>query len=305
MGTTYRVTYASPAVAVEDVSVMVDALLEDINASLSTYIETSLISRINSGGPSIWHEIDDHFAIVFDEARLLHEDTEGTFNPAVGPLVEAWGFGPAGAVSLPDDRTIRLLLELVDFRAFERQASPPAVRKTRDGAQLDFSAIAKGYGVDAVGELLESRSIESYLVEIGGEVRTRGMHPDGRPWSVGIERPSEDPSDRGTHAVVLVHDAALATSGNYRNYIERDGRRYAHILNPGTGYPEESSLFSVSVLAADCMTADAYATAFMVMGQDRAIDFVESRVGLEAYFISGEDTGGYVELRSTGFPAPE
>ena len=206
---------------------------------------------------------------------------------------------------MPESTTIESLLRVVDFDLFDERDSPPAVQKSSPGAQLDFNAIAKGYGVDAVGKLLESRGFESYLVEIGGEVRTRGDHPSGRAWSVGIERPVEDNSGRVAQIVVLLNDAALATSGNYRNYTIRDGRKYAHILNPETGYPEESPLLSASVLTEDCMTADAYATASMVMGLEKGMDFVESRDGLEAYFISDGGEGRYLERRSTGFPTPE
>ena len=306
MGTTYRVVYAARAASPGEVQQAVDSLLGEINQSLSTYIDTSLISQINaSSDTSAWHPIDSHFEAVFRRARFVYGDTSGAFNPAVGPLVDAWGFGPAGPGAMPESTTIESLLLIVDFDLFDERDSPPAVQKSSPAAQLDFNAIAKGYGVDAVGQLLELRGVESYLVEIGGEVRTRGDHPSGRAWSVGIERPDEDASGHVVQTVLLLNDAALATSGNYRNFTIRDGRKYAHILNPETGYPEESPLLSASVLAEDCMTADAYATALMVMGLEQGMDFVEARDWLEAYFIADGGEGQYLERRSTGFPTPE
>ena len=304
MGTTYEVTHRSTGESVHDEARAVEALLEDINQSLSTYIGTSRISRLNASSDiEAWHPIDAHFQTVFDRARTIYEDTGGAFNPAVGPLVNAWGFGPAGPQALPDDATIASLLEVAAFEAFLIRSSPPSVRKQMARAQLDFSAIAKGYAVDAVAALLEKRGVESYFVEIGGELRTRGEHPEGRPWRVGIEQPAESADmDRRARTVLLLNNSALATSGNYRNYRVHDGRKIVHILNPRTGRPEISSLLSVSVLSRDSMTADAYATAFMVMGLDDALRFVEARDELEAYFIAIDQEGNTIERRSPGFP---
>ena len=172
----------------------------------------------------------------------------------------------------------------MSFEAFEWRPAPPAIHKTLLGARLDFSAIAKGYGVDAVGEWLEGRGVKNYLVEIGGEVRARGKRSAAREWQVGIERPTQQASDRAALQIAIpLRDVAMATSGNYRNYdTADDGRRFSHILNPHTGYPEQSALLSVSVIAPDCMTADAYATALMVMGADEGLRFVAARPALQA-----------------------
>jgi thiamine biosynthesis lipoprotein len=306
MGTTWQAVYRSTAAPVEDESAEVEALLEDINQSLSTYLDDSLISAINrESDPEFWHPVDRHFQTVFDRARFVYADTGGAFDPAVGPLVDAWGFGPDGPEGTPEPRSIESLLGLVSFEAFELRISPPGIRKTIPGAKLDFSAIAKGYGVDALGELIESWGVADYFVEVGGEVRARGQHPEGRPWRVGIERPAGEALDRAEiQSVLTLRDASLATSGTYRNYRIQDGRRIAHILNPATGYPGESPLLSVSVLAEDTMTADAYATAFMVMGLDAALGLVESRDGLEASFIVSGAGGELREVRSSGFPVP-
>jgi thiamine biosynthesis lipoprotein len=242
---------------------------------------------------------------VFRRSRAIYDETKGAFNPAVGPLVRAWGFGPDEPETLPGDGEIRALLKLVSFEAFELRDSPPAVRKHLAGAQLDFGAIAPGYAVDAIGSLLERHGVTNYLVEIGGEVRARGKHPDGRGWKVGIEKPAEDPlAPRRLHMVFTLQDAGLATSGNYRNFQVRDGKRIGHILNPRTGYPEPNSLLSVSVLAGDAMSADAYATAFMVMGLEEALRFVEAHDRLEALFLTTDEAGNVAETRSAGFPQP-
>lgn len=306
MGTTWQAVFTVGEGVPRDGPQQIQSLLDEINQALSTYIDTSLISRINrSSDPEAWQAIDAHFATVFTRARLVYDETGGAFNPAVGPLVEAWGFGPETPEAPPDAEAVRTLLALVRFDAFEFRPSPPAVRKLVAGAELDFSAIAKGYAVDAVAGLVESWGATDYFIEIGGEVRTRGEHPAGRPWRIGIERPSSDAlASAEVQSVLTLSDAALATSGNYRNYTLVDGRRAGHILNPATGYPDETSLLSVSVLAEDTMTADAYATAFMVMGLDEALRFVEARPGLEAYFMSSLPGEGLLETRSSGFPEP-
>ena len=305
MGTSYQVSYSPTGGSVRDEARAVEDLLEEINESLSTYIDTSIISRINrSADTERWHPIDRHFETVFTRARAIYEDTAGAFNPAVGPLVDAWGFGPGEPQALPDRDAVDALLELVSFDAFEVRSTPPGVRKQRAGAQLDFSAIAKGYGVDAMGRLIEGWGVENYFVEIGGEVRTRGEHPEGRRWRIGIERPPDDPSRAPeVQSVLALEDSALATSGDYRNYrIDPAGRKIIHILDPRTGYPAMTPLVSVSVLAGDAMTADAYATAFMVIGPEEALDFVEARQELEAYFIASGPAGSVIETRSSGFP---
>jgi thiamine biosynthesis lipoprotein len=218
-------------------------------------------------------------------------------------LVKAWGFGPDGPQALPDEATIRALLEVVSFEAFELRDSPPAVRKQIPGAQLDFNAIAEGYAIDEIAARLEKGNIENYLIEIGGEVRARGQHAEGRPWKMGIEKPTDNALAAGKiQTVISVQNSALATSGNYRNFRIEDGKTIVHILNPRTGYPAVSSLLSVSVVAGDATTADAYATALMVMGVDEGVRFVEARKHLHAYFISNDPQGNIIEKRSSGFP---
>ena len=301
MGTTYQVTYPSQLTN-KTVAMEVETLLAEINSSMSTYDPASMISGLNaSTDTSAWHPTDSHFATVFRRSREVYEDSGHTFNPAVGPLVNAWGFGPVDSDTSPDEDAVRALLKVVQFEAFELRESPLAVRKTTAGAQLDFSAIAKGYGVDAVGELMESKGIQDYLVEIGGEVRARG-----RAWRVGIERPASGAlADREILSIVQLNNVGLATSGTTRNYRIENGKKIAHILDPRTGYPAQNSLLSVSVIAKDTMTADAYATALMVMGLEEGMRFVEARPQLQAYFIAMDEGGKIVEKRTSGFPVAE
>jgi len=298
MGTTYQVKYVAGVDPVE-VKKDADALLTEINKSMSTYIDDSTISRINlSQNLDEWHPIDKHFETVFRRSYAIYKDTNGAFNPAVGPLVNAWGFGRGAPESLPDDKTVRDLLALTRLEAFELRPSPPAIRKHIADAKLDFGAIAKGYGVDAVGELLEQHGMKDYLVEIAGEIRARG-----HSWRVGVERPAENAFVEPTLQHVFgLSNAGLSTSGTYRNYELQDGKRITHILNPRTGYPAENSLLSVTVMARDTMTADAYATALIVMGLDDGMQFVETHKQLDAYFMAKDATGNLVEQRSAGFP---
>ena len=302
MGTTYQVTVPAGALDLPPAHIAIDSLLDAINLSMSTYIDSSLTSRINTSADTSAHfPLDSHFIAVFERTKAVYEATAGAFNPAVAPLIDAWGFGNQAPRRLSQEQ-VDSLLALVDFSAFELLPGG-VLRKKIPGAQLNFSAIAKGYGVDAIGEWLEAHGVRDYFVEIGGEVRIRGRHPEGRPWYVGIDRPVPEPVERRVlQAVVPLTDAAMATSGNYRNYYERDGQKYVHTINPRTGYPEVSSLLSASVIAPDCMTADAYATAFMVMGMPDALRHAERDPALEAFFIEADSSGGFREWQTSGFP---
>ena len=298
MGTSYSVIYkAAPGNAVAQARV--DSLLDALNTSLSTYIEESIISAINASPDTTrWFDLDGHFARVMDRSIELFERSEGALNPALGPLIDAWGFGAEGPGETPSDEDIDRLLRTVDFSSFSYDASRPALKKGHPAASLNFNAIAKGYGVDIVGEFLEAHGVSDYFVEIGGEVRTRGQHPEGRPWRVGIERPAATMlASQTTQEVVNLDNAAMATSGNYHNYFERDGQRYAHILDPATGRSKTTTMLSASVIAPDCMTADAWATAFVVMGLDAAMALVESDPSLEAYFILGGEGEEAFDIR--------
>jgi thiamine biosynthesis lipoprotein len=306
MGTSYKVQYLSSKDS-SGLQAETARVLEAIDVSVSTYIDTSVISRINNASDAdTWHPVDLHFERIFRRSQEIYGDTNGAFNPAAGPLIDAWGFGSPAAESAPDETTIRTLLKLTPFEAFQIESHPARVRKPHPGSRLNFNAIGEGYGVDAIAAILEAEGVQHYLVEIGGEVRARGRHSGDRMWKVGIARPSSDalaPSE--VRYVIALQDGALATSGNYRNYRILDGKRISHIVNPATGYPEDSNLLSVSVLASDATTADAYATALMVKGLEEGLRFVEAHAGLEALFFSIGPNGEITETRSSGFPSPQ
>ena len=271
-----------------------DSLLGSFNQSLSTYVADSEISELNRVGSLSYRS--SFFYPVLKVSRDIFESTGGSFDPTVGPLIGAWGFGPERELPKMDSSTVDSLLSVSGFENVqfdEHSVSIPPY------FQLDFSAIAKGYAVDLVGELLETQGIENYLVEIGGEVRCRGVNGEGKSWSLGIEDPRVKSQEQLLLAIVRLKDLSLATSGNYRNYYERDGRIYAHIIDPRTGYTAGHNLLSASVFAADCMTADAYATSFMVLGLQASKEIIE-REPVEAFLIYQDESGELQSYVSNG-----
>ncbi len=292
-GTYFSITYYDEDGRVFEASI--DSLFKDFNRSMSIYDRESLISRINRNETDL---PDGYFRSIYSRARVVWEETQGAFDPTVSPLVNAWGFGFTDREVITEE-LIDSLSQLVGFEKI--MLDNGRVLKTDDRVQVDFNAIAKGYAADVVGRFLESKDIDSYLVEIGGDLVVKGEKPDGSPWRIGLEIPSEDQeTPQQWHYYVEIKDIGLATSGDYRRYFEEGGQRYAHTIDPKTGYPVVHSLLSVSVFAADGMQADAYATAFMVMGLDAAVEFVELRDNLEAYFIFSDDEGGFAHLATSG-----
>lgn len=257
-------------------------LLKEFNQSLSTYIKDSEISEFNRKDTLVFRS--SFFYPVLKKSQEVWEKSGGAFDPTIMPLVTNWGFGPGKEKNPPDDKTIDSLQRLVGFEKvrFDKEK----VWKSDPNSQIDFSAIAKGYAVDVVAEFLEGLNIVSYMVEIGGEVRCGGKKPTGDSWLIGIENPVK--AEAGvSEAEVLVRldDRSLATSGNYRNFYIADGKKYAHTLSPFTGYPVQHSLLSASVFADDCMTADAFATAFMVLGLEEAKGILQENAELDAILI--------------------
>lgn len=278
LGTSYTITYKSG----ESIQLrrQIDSVLNQVNASLSTYVPSSVISRINNNDTTA--EIDNHFKTVFERAEIITGQTKGAFDMTVAPLVNAWGFGFTGNKRQKAAKsTIDSLMEFVGMEKIRIVEN--RVIKTNPGVMLDGSAIAKGYAVDAVSEFLESVGIEHYMVEIGGEVRTRGVNSKGKSWRIGIDKPVE--GGHGLHAIVSLQDKSLATSGNYRQYFYIDDKKYAHIINPVTGYPAGNKLLSASIMAEDCMTADAFATACIVLGWRKSMRVLKSIPGVDGYFI--------------------
>jgi thiamine biosynthesis lipoprotein len=272
MGTEYNVRVVGPAGGLNLAAIKqrVDRRLAAINKQMSTYQPDSEISRFNQYAGDDWFAVSAETAQVVAAGLEVSRSTHGAFDVTVGPLVNLWGFGPTGRRDVaPSEEAIAECRARVGFARLEVRHGPPALRKRRADLSVDLSAIAKGFGVDEVARLLEQQAIRSYMVEIGGEVRTRGRKPDGGRWRIGIERPVAE--TREIQCVVELEDCGLATSGDYRNFFEQQGRRYSHEIDPGTGRPVEHGLVSVSVLAGDCMTADAWATALLVLGPDAAL----------------------------------
>jgi len=276
----------------------VDRRLEQINDRMSTYLPDSELSRFNRHQDDSWFEVSDETALVVAAALEISRKTDGVFDITVGPLVNLWNFGPDPRPDeIPTEEQIAQARSQVGYQRVEVRTSPPALRKTHPDVYVDLSAIAKGYAVDAVAELLNRRGVKAFMVEIGGEVRTRGAKPDGQPWRIGIEKPVS--LTRAVHQVVVLPDCALATSGDYRNYFERDGRRYSHEIDPRTGYPVQHQLTSVSVIADSCMQADGWATALIVAGPEAALRLARENQ-LDVLLIQRTEEG-YEDRATDGF----
>lgn len=277
MGTFYSIKYQDSLR--RDFKDQIDSVLKDVNQSLSTYIPTSTISRFNQSKRAA--PVDKRFRTVFAKSAEVVKTTSGAFDPTVMPLVNAYGFGFTKADL--DPHLLDSLRKLVGFNKVWMKGD--SVYKKIPGVMLDFSAIAKGYGVDEVGKYLEKQGIHNYAVEIGGEVRARGENARGAPWLFAIEKPQErSVAERSSTALVRLKNISVATSGNYRNYYYKNGKKYAHTIDPKTGKPALHHLLSASVFAPDCMTADAYATACMVLGTEKAKQLA-AKMGLNVFLI--------------------
>ena len=276
----------------------IDALLLDVNMGVSTYIDSSIISHANASG--YWVEDGNSLPRKYFEENLLTsfdimESTNGAFNVFVKPLVDYWGFGDFELRSLAkkDSVAVDSILQCIANKDV-------LIKDTTGCLQLDFSAIAKGYGVDQVAYLIDSLGFHDYMVEIGGEVRCKGTNRDNLVWRLGIEEPDEEA--RSIYEVVKLDNKSMATSGNYRNFkILDNGQKVVHIINPKTGYPEISNLLSASIIADDCMTADAYATACMVMGKDTCYQFLLAHPKIEGYLIYSDAEGQLQNIATSGF----
>lgn len=293
MGTTYRVVYLDPSE--RDFQQSVDSILVVFNQSLSTYIQDSEISQFNQSDSLVFSL--PFFYPVLESSRQIYDLTQGAFDPTVGPLVNLWGFGPGGP-QLKDSVNINAILPLVGFNQI--QFDQRVVKKQRSGMYLDFSAIAKGYGVDVVSQFLQKRGVENFLVEIGGELVARGVNEKGELWKVGVNKPEELGRSDELYSIIALDNKGMATSGNYRNYYEADGMKFSHTIDPFTGRPVRHGLLSATVLAQDCMTADAIATALMVMGTEKAIALQESQKNFEIFLIFNDAEGQMKSFASEG-----
>ncbi len=287
-GTTYNITYEDrPG---RNLKPRIEQLLLRFDLSLSTYDSTSIISKINRNEKNV--KLDRFFRRVFNKSDEIYHLTGGAFDITIGPVVSAWGFGP-GERSKTDSSYIDSLLQFVGMDKVSIAGGK--VVKTHPNVRLNVNAIAQGYSVDIVAEFLERKSITNYLIEIGGELKTKGLNPDGKPWKVGIDKPVDNNFSPGENlqAIVQLNNKSLATSGNYRKFFEKEGVKYAHSINPHTGYPALNRLLSTTVVANDCMTADALATAFMVMGLEKSIFFLSKHLELEAYLVYSDEEGRF------------
>ena len=282
-GTTYSVTYQCD----EDLQKEIEAELKKVDAEFSMFNSQSVVARLNNGEKP---ELSNDFIDVFKLARQVSEDTNGAFDITVAPLVNAWGFGFKHE-QMPSKEQVDSLRELIGYRYVTLKDKNITMQKP--GMMLDFSAIAKGYGVDVVARLLERHDIKNYMVEIGGEITTRGINPERVPWRIGVNKPSEDALNENheLQTILNVTDKSMATSGNYRNFYVKGGKKYAHTIDPKTGYPVQHSLLSATVLTDRCAKADAYATSFMVLGMDGAKQILERHKELMAYLIYTDNKG--------------
>ncbi|MDF1781064.1 MAG: FAD:protein FMN transferase [Alcanivoracaceae bacterium] len=272
-------------------------ILQNINQQMSTYIPDSDISRFNQADAGTWHTLPADFYQVLDYALRLADETDGAYDPTVGPLVNLWGFGPDKTrINAPSEEQLaqaraRIGWQRITLDADKRAALQPG------GIYVDLSSVAKGYAVDKLADYLAARGLTNYLVEIGGELRANGQKPEGNGWRVAVERPV--PGIREVERVLTLSHGAVATSGDYRNFFEQDGQFFAHIINPHTGQPVDHLTASVTVLADTCTEADALATALTVLGPEVGIAFAEARQ-LAVLFIVRTETG-FAEIPSSAF----
>ena len=296
-GTYYAITYFSDNN--ENLQPEVDSLLKQFDRSVSAYVPNSVLSRLNNNDTTV--VADEIFETVFNKAMEVSDLTGGNFDITVGPLVNAWGFGFSKRESM-NQAKVDSLLPLVGFRKVKLLRGK--LIKADSRMRVDFDAIAQGYSSDWLAQFFEKKGIHNYLIDVGGEVLGRGAKPDGKMWSVGIEIPASNAGDeRKIQTILALKDCAISTSGSYRKYYEEQGTRYSHTIDPFNGYPVKHNLLSVSVVAADCMTADAYATAFMVMGLEKSKEFLVKRPELEVYFISDDQNGRFSIFYTPGFEA--
>jgi FAD:protein FMN transferase len=307
MGTTYHVkVIAGLFQRTGFLKKQIENRLEDLNQSMSTFRPKSEISRFNA-----FNKVGEQFPVstpffqVMRIAKEVHALSDQAWDGTVMPLVNLWGFGPAASKKrVPSASEIKSQLSRTGFKHISL-ADEKALIKGKEDLQLDLASIAKGYGVDQLADLLQSQGFHDFLVEIGGEVFASGLRKDGRKWRVGINRPQPDAAATDVYQVVTLANAALATSGDYRNFFEMDGKRYTHVIDPRTGYPVSNGVVSVSVVADNCTVADGFATALMVLGVDKGLFLVNRLENIECLMVVLEKDGTLRDHRSKNFTPVE
>jgi thiamine biosynthesis lipoprotein len=292
MGTQYHIVLITTnnQHTIEDkLNKSIDDLLLELNQQMSTYIATSEISLFNQYKQKNWFPVSYGFAQVVLTAQGVSRQSNGAFDITVAPLIDLWGFGAKTQLTVPTEQQINKALKNTGYQQIEVRVSPPALRKLNPNLRIDLSAIAKGFAVDKISEHLSKNKYSNYLVEIGGEIRNQGLNQKGKPWKIGIEVPEKNTSK--TNQTLLTSNVALATSGDYRNYFMKNGIRFSHTINPSTGKPITHKLASVTVLHKSTMMADAYATALMVLGENKGKDFAKTQNIKVNMIIRDNDSG--------------
>jgi thiamine biosynthesis lipoprotein len=299
MGTTYtvRVPGAAPPV-IERIKNEIEQTLADVNAAMSTWQPDSVINQFNSSTSTDWFDVPASFTVVADASIQIAEQSHGAFDPTVGPMVQRWGFGSTDEQSIPPTADeLQQLKAVTGYRHLEVRLQPPAVRKSIPQLQLDFSAIAKGYAVDRLAQIVRNAGYTSYLVEIGGELRISGHNANSEPWKIGVEYPDADGTS--VQSALFLNGGGVASSGDYRNFRNAAGRRYSHIIDPRTAAPVSHELAAVTVVANNAMYADGWATALMVLGAEQGQQ-VAAAHSLAAMLVEGRESR-FAVLRSELF----
>ena len=296
IGTTFTVRYLDGGT--NNYETKIDSLIAAINKSASTYIPTSDLSKINKGDTTVL--ADANLQEVFTKSEKIYKETEGAFDPTIGILVNAWGFGPEKPIENLDSIKVNELLKFVGYDKVRLENGK--IKKLYPEIYLDYNAIAKGYLVDMVSRMFEKSGVTNYMVEIGGEIRARGQNEKGTPWKIAIENPNTDGS-RSFATVIELKNESIATSGNYRKFkVKEDGTKYVHTINTKTGYATESNLLSASVISkSDCADVDGYATAFMEMGFEKSTAFLKNHPELKAFLIYVDEKGAMQTFKSDNF----
>jgi len=293
-GTTYHITYLDKKN--RDFKPKIEKILRDFDLSVSTYIPNSIISKINSNVENV--KLDTYFITCFNKAKEVWKNTDGAFDPTVYPIVNAWGFGP-GKKQQIEKQKIDSMMQFVGFDLID--IKDKKIIKKDPRVALDFNAFAQGYSVDVVSDFLISKGVNSFVVEIGGEVYAKGKNGNGDNWTVGIEKPLDNKVDvNPLKAIAKLENLAVATSGNYRRFVIEGGVKYAHHIDPKTGYPTRNNLLSASVFSKECITSDANATGILVMGLEKAKIFLTSHTEIEAYLIYSDESGNYQIFETPG-----
>ena len=296
-GTTYHITYYDSQN--RDFQPEIENILHDFDLSVSTYIPNSIISRINSNQKDVI--VDNYFKACFNKAKEVWKNTHGAFDPTVYPIVNAWGFGP-GRKQKIEKTKIDSMLQFVGFQLIKLKGNKVVKKDPR--VALDFNAFAQGYSVDVVSDFLISKGLSSFIVEIGGEVYAKGRKPDGKYWTIGIEKPIDNKeTENPFKAIVKLENLGIATSGNYRRFVIEDGVKYAHHIDPKTGYPTKNNLLSASLFTKECISADANATGVLVLGLEKAKVFLQKHPEIQAYLIYSDEKGNYQVYETPGIKA--